>query len=88
LLAGNRTSDDQINELSESAQGIVVTKDDDFVNSHLVSGRTLKLLLVSTGNISNTELERLLKPVIPDLLSEFQTCSFIEFGRSGLLIRG
>jgi hypothetical protein len=46
------------------------------------------LLLISTGNISNRELEALVVPLIPDILREFQTHSFLELGRSGLVIRG
>jgi predicted nuclease of predicted toxin-antitoxin system len=38
---------------------VVVTKDSDFVNSFLLSRRPRKLLLVSTGNIGNAELEAL-----------------------------
>lgn len=38
---------------------IVVTKDSDFVDSFLLTRKPPRLLLVSTGNISNRELERL-----------------------------
>src|SRR5690349_2451334 len=83
LPDGNRTTDRQVIELADREQRVVVTKDADFVNSHLLSGRPAKLWLVSTGNISNRELEVLMVRVIPDIVREFQTHSFLELGRSG-----
>lgn len=57
LPSRNRTSDTEINELSVRDRRVVVTKDADFANSFLLSRRPHKLLLVSTGNISNADLE-------------------------------
>jgi len=65
----------------------VVTKDADFVNSHVLRAKPAKLLLISVGNISNRELERIVVPSIPDLVREFQAHTFIELGRAGLIIR-
>lgn len=67
---------------------MVVTKDADFVDSHLLRGRPRRLLLVSTGNISNRDLEALLVPRIPDILREFQAHTFLELGPAGLIVRG
>ncbi len=41
------------------------------MDSHVLRGRPPKLLLVSTGNISNRSLEALLMPLLPDLVREF-----------------
>lgn len=60
LPLGNRTPDTEINSLSIREQYIVVTKDADFVNSFHLHRQPYKLLLVSTGNIKNSELEELL----------------------------
>lgn len=87
LPNANRTPDEEINEIVEREQRVVVTKDADFVDSHLLKGRPAKLLLISTGNISNRELETLLVPLIPDLVREFGTHSFVELSHSGLVIR-
>jgi predicted nuclease of predicted toxin-antitoxin system len=88
LPNGNRTTDAQVTERADLEQRVVVTKDADFVNSHLLRAAPAKLLLVSTGNISNRELELLVVPLIPDLVREFQTQSFLELGREGIVIRG
>jgi predicted nuclease of predicted toxin-antitoxin system len=84
----NRSTDEQVIEFAEREQRVVVTKDADFVNSHLLSARPPKLLLVSTGNISNQELEQLVVPLIPRFVAEFQSHAFLELGRTGVLVRG
>jgi predicted nuclease of predicted toxin-antitoxin system len=88
LPDGNRTTDQQIIELADREQRAVVTKDADFVDSHLLHARPAKLLLVSTGNISNRALEALMVPLISDIVRELQSHSFLELGRAGLVIRG
>ncbi len=88
LPDGNRTTDEQINDLAEREDRVVVTKDADFVDSHLLRGRPPRLLLISTGNINNRELEALLAPLIPAVVSEFYSNSFLELGRAGLVVRG
>lgn len=88
LPDGNRTRDEQIIECADRAQRVVITKDADFVNSHLLQARPVKLLLISTGNISNRELEQLLVALVPDIVREFQVHSFLELGRTGIIVRG
>jgi predicted nuclease of predicted toxin-antitoxin system len=88
LPDANRTTDEQINDIAERDQRAVVTKDADFVDSHLLRARPAKLLLISTGNISNRDLEALLVPLIPDIVREFQAHSFLELSRAGLVVRG
>jgi predicted nuclease of predicted toxin-antitoxin system len=88
LPDGNRTTDQQIIDVADREQRVVVTKDADFVDSHILRGQPAKLLLISTGNISNRELEALMVPLIPDIIREFQTHSFLELGRAGIVIRG
>lgn len=57
LPAANCTQDGAITRLSMEEERIVITKDADFVNSFLLHGQPYKLLLVSTGNISTTDLQ-------------------------------
>ena len=54
LPLGNRTPDAVINELSVREERVVVTKDEDFVDSFFLHHQPYKLLLISTGNINNT----------------------------------
>jgi predicted nuclease of predicted toxin-antitoxin system len=88
LPDGNRTTDEQVNDVADREQRVVVTKDADFVDAHVLRGRPAKLLLVSTGNISNRDLEALIVPLIPAIVREFGSHSFLELGRSGIIVRG
>ncbi len=88
LPDGNRATDGKINEIVEREQRILISKDADFVDSHLLSTLPPKLLLISTGNISNRELEALFVPLIPDIVREFDSHTFLELGRDGLVVRG
>jgi predicted nuclease of predicted toxin-antitoxin system len=83
----NRTTDQQLLDLADREQRVIVTKDADFVDSHILNAWPAKLLLISTGNISNRQLEALVVPLIPDIVRELQAHSFLELDRSGLVIR-
>jgi predicted nuclease of predicted toxin-antitoxin system len=85
LPLGNGTPDTVINELSVSQQDVVVTKDSDFVDSFLLYRKPWKLLLISTGNIRNTELERLLLANIRGLVEGFDAFDFIEINRTNVV---
>ena len=70
LPNANQSTDDQILEVAASTNRIVITKDADFVAGHIVLGNPAKLLLISTGNIANRELEQLFIPLIPTFVAE------------------
>jgi predicted nuclease of predicted toxin-antitoxin system len=52
----NRTSDAAIIEFVTSEKRIVVSKDVDFLDSHLIKSLPSKLIMIKTGNISNKQL--------------------------------
>jgi predicted nuclease of predicted toxin-antitoxin system len=83
---GNRTTDNEVLELAEREQRVVVTKDDDFVQSFLIAGRPAKLLLVSTGNIANSALESIVRAHIAEIVEAFDTAAFVELGRDALTV--
>jgi len=86
LPQGNSTPDNAILEIAEREQRIVITKDDDFVQSHLIANRPERLLLVSTGNIGNAELERLLRGNLASTVRAFETARFVEISRDSLIV--
>jgi succinyl-CoA:acetate CoA-transferase len=53
LELGNQTSDSDIILIADSDGRIVVTKDDDFVQSFLLRNTPQRLMLVASGNIGN-----------------------------------
>lgn len=85
LPMGNSTTDQFINELSIAEERIVVTKDSDFVDSFWLQNQPWKLLLVSTGNIRNDELQALFLANIEKLDAGFTESSFIELTRDRLI---
>lgn len=86
LPDANRSKDPQINAVSEAEERAVVTKASDFVDSFLLEGQPYRLLLISTGNISNRELEALFLPQLPAITEAFETSKFVELTRTALII--
>ncbi|HET6567171.1 MAG TPA: DUF5615 family PIN-like protein [Rhodothermales bacterium] len=86
LPARNRTPDADINRISVSEERVVITKDTDFVNSIILEAMPHKLLLVSTGNIGNAELERLLLANLDVVATAFASNTFVEIDRGAIRI--
>lgn len=88
LPEGNRTSDGTIASLADAQDRVVVSKDSDFVVSHLLLGTPRKLLQISTGNIPNPELGNLLLKNLRSIEDSFISASHIEISRTTLIIHG
>ena len=86
LPEGNRTSDDRLCDLSDSEDRVLISKDGDFIDSHLLQRRPARLLHVSTGNITNFELESLFMMHEPGIVAAFQHARHIELCRRGLIV--
>jgi predicted nuclease of predicted toxin-antitoxin system len=56
LPEGNRTTDTALAGLADAEDRVVVTKDRDFRDSHLLRRQPRRLLVVATGNIRNRDL--------------------------------
>ena len=88
LPHGNRTPDAEIITIASRDDRIVVTKDADFVNSFVLLRQPPRLLLISTGNIKNADLETLLLSQMESIEAAFATCDFVELTRQALVLRG
>ena len=86
LPRGNRTTDAEINEITARQRRVVVTKDADFVNSFIISRRPDRLLLISSGNISNADLEALVIAALPAIEAAFQGHDYVELSRTDLVV--
>ncbi len=86
LPAGNETPDEEINALSLRDQRVVVSKDVDFYNSFLVRSIPYKLLFVTTGNITNNQLETLFLAQFSYLVELFKRYSVIELSRDAIIV--
>ena len=86
LPRANKTPDHEINEVSIRESRIVATKDSDFVDSLLLRRQPFKLLLVTTGNIRNAELEHLLLANLESLAEALATHDYVELSRSAVIL--
>ena len=82
----NLTADGEINQISLVEQRVVVTKDADFVDSFLLGQGPYKLLLVSTGNITNNDLIALFEQNFEQLVDACTANEFVELGRTSIII--
>ena len=88
LPDGNRTSDREITRIANVQDRIVVTKDRDFVDGHLLAAEPRRLLLVSTGNIRNDDLMKLFAGNSDALAGAFDDVDFVELDRDVLILHG
>lgn len=59
----NATPDDENIRIADRETRIVITKDSDFLDNYILHGSPNKLLIVSTGNISNQILIQLFEKI-------------------------
>ena len=85
LPSGNRTPDSEIVAVAMREERVVVTKDSDFVQSFVLTGEPA-LLLISTGNIANSDLETLLRQQLAAIAQAFGEHRFVELRRDALLM--
>ena len=81
----NLTTDQEIIARAKRDERIVVSKDADFVQSFLIAGEP-SLLLISTGNISNAELEKLLRANLSGIEAAFASSRFVEITGDTLVV--
>ncbi|MBK5221607.1 MAG: DUF5615 family PIN-like protein [Acidimicrobiia bacterium] len=86
LPGGNRTPDEEIARRADAEDRIVVSKDRDFRDGHLLRGSPVRLLIVATGNITNDGLLDLLTTHLDAIVDAFGQSSFVELGPDNLVI--
>jgi predicted nuclease of predicted toxin-antitoxin system len=80
-----RTTDDEIRTISVFQKRIVITKDSDFLDSHLVRKVPPKLLMISTGNIVNRQLIQLFEDNLDSIIEAFETNDWLELSNTDLI---
>ena len=87
LPRGNATPDAEVVRRAEADGRVVVTRDADFVAGHVFRGEPGRLLLLSTGNLSNRDLEAVLVPRVDEVARLFErSARFVEVTRSHLVV--
>ncbi len=85
LPSRNHTTDYVITLKADEESRIVISKDSDFLDSFILYGKPAKLLLVKTGNLTNTELLKLFQENLNVISDAFEKYSFLELTRSEII---
>jgi len=83
---GFATPDAEITAKADQDGRVVVSKDVDFVKTHVVSGKPEKLLAVRIGNSPNSELLELFGRYLNEIVAAFAAADYIELHRTLLVI--
>ncbi|MEK6750994.1 MAG: DUF5615 family PIN-like protein [Chloroflexota bacterium] len=86
LPEGNATADAALLEYADENNCTITTKDSDFSTSFWLQNRPNKLLLISTGNIRNAELETLLIANFDQLISALIENRYVELTREHVIV--
>lgn len=87
LPDGNRSTDRQVAERADADGRVVITKDRDFRDGHLLARSPRQLLVVATGNITNHDLLALFEVHLDAIVSGFEEADFAELSE-GILALG
>ena len=82
----NLSTDETLIEVSISEQRVIITKDYDFLDSFILRRKPSKLLLVTTGNISNRQLLELFQRQNALIISLLAEHSVLELDQQGLTV--
>jgi predicted nuclease of predicted toxin-antitoxin system len=86
LPGGNATTDSALLDYSDEHNCVVTTKDSDFSVSFWLQNRPNKLLLISTGNIRNADLEALLIANFDELIKGLTENRFVELTHEHIIV--
>lgn len=86
LPEGNATLDATLLDYSDKNNCVITTKDSDFSTSFWLQNRPQKLLLISTGNIRNSELETLLTANFEQLIAGLTENRYVELTREHVIV--
>lgn len=86
LADGNRTTDGRIAELADGEGRVVITKDRDFRDGHLLTASPQRLLVVSTGNITNAALLSLFEMHLDAIVTAYDEADFVELAPGSLFV--
>ena len=86
LPDGNRTTDAWIAEFADGDGRVVVTKDRDFRDGHLLMHSPRQLLVVATGNITNAALIELFRENANTLVAALDHADLVELGPTALVV--
>jgi predicted nuclease of predicted toxin-antitoxin system len=86
LPEGNASTDTAVTLFADTNGLVVMTKDSDFVDSHLLVQRPKKLLYLSVGNIGNQYLLTLVQQNHEAIVRALAEFDFVELSATSLIV--
>jgi len=86
LPGKNQTTDREINHIAQKDSRTVISKDNDFLLSYIIKKIPPKLVIVSTGNLSNADLLKLFKSNIEKIKRLLKSNHVIEINRTNIIV--
>jgi len=86
LPDGNATTDQAILMAADEQNCVIATKDSDFTTFFWLENRPNKLLLISVGNISNIEFEKIFVGNFEQIISDLSDNRFVELTREHVIV--
>ena len=83
---GNRSKDGAIAELADAEARVVVSKDSDFRDGHLLRASPKRLLVIATGNITNSTLLDLVEANLDGIVAAYGNADFVQLGADSLSV--
>ena len=81
-----RTKDEEIRKISFLEGRVVITKDTDFLESHLIRAIPPKLIWINTGNIVNRDLFFLIDKYFAYMVDLLDQVDLVEMTNTDILI--
>jgi len=75
-----------IAELADVEARVVVSKDGDFRDGHLLRASPKRLLVIATGNITNSALLNLVEANLDGIVAAYGNADFVELGANSLSV--
>lgn len=83
----NATPDSEIIAFADRDGRVVITKDDDFVQSQARFGKPARLLVVTVGNCSHADLLALFDAHQTEILAAFEVGDCVQLAHDGVAVR-
>jgi predicted nuclease of predicted toxin-antitoxin system len=80
-----KTTDNNIREISVNENRVVISKDSDFIDSYFVKRIPPRLIIITTGNIKNKELFSLFSNNIDQIIELLNSCNLVEMDNYELI---
>lgn len=81
-----RTTDKEIREIAILQNRVVITKDFDFLDSQILNNIPEKLLMVTTGNITNKRLLDIVEKNFESIVGLFEFYDLIEINNIEIIV--